>query len=319
MSVSTFKQSRLTNLEKPLLSPEDSGSLHGTDEADLESQRSYSTFRNPSDEDEAVSENGSGSGNNSARLRINPRVVSDAILGLSDGLTVPFALSAGLSALGKTKVVVLGGLAELTAGAISMGLGGYVGAKSEAYVFLTSFLCVGESMLANDNRESYQTTVRETKDLIETSPHETTSIVHTIFTSHGIPTDVISQINTSLHASHDRLLDFLITFHHKESAPDCNQAWISAITLAIGYFIGGFIPLIPYFVVDRVLFALYWSIAVMGLTLLAFGYIKTCIVRGWKGKENVLAGVRGGIEMCVVGGVAAGAAIGLVRLIDGEA
>lgn len=64
--------------------------------------------------------------------RINPRVISDAILGLSDGLTVPFALSAGLSAFGDSKIVVLGSLAELVAGAISMGLGGYVGARSEA-------------------------------------------------------------------------------------------------------------------------------------------------------------------------------------------
>lgn len=72
------------------------------------------------------------SGSSRSRSRINPRIVSDSILGLSDGLTVPFALSAGLSALGNTKVVVLGGLAELAAGAISMGLGGYVGAKSEA-------------------------------------------------------------------------------------------------------------------------------------------------------------------------------------------
>lgn len=172
-------------------------------------------------------------------------------------------------------------------------------------------------LMKNGNRESYETTVRETKELIETSPQETTSIVHDIFSTHGIPSDTISQINNSLHASHDRLLDFLITFHHKESQPDCNQAWISAITLAIGYFIGGFIPLIPYFIADKVLVALYHSIAVMGVTLLAFGYIKTCIVRGWSGRENILAGIRGGIEMCVVGGVAAGAAIGLVRLIDG--
>lgn len=69
--------------------------------------------------------------NHSTRVRVNPRIVSDAILGLSDGLTVPFALSAGLSALGDTRVVVLGGLAELAAGALSMGLGGYVGANSE--------------------------------------------------------------------------------------------------------------------------------------------------------------------------------------------
>lgn len=73
-----------------------------------------------------------GSADSAPRSRINPRIVSDAILGLSDGLTVPFALSAGLSALGNTKVVVMGSLAELVAGAISMGLGGYVGAKSEA-------------------------------------------------------------------------------------------------------------------------------------------------------------------------------------------
>ena len=95
--------------------------------SELEAQRSYRTFR----DNEGHSPDAETASNRSARSRINPRIVSDAILGLSDGLTVPFALSAGLSALGDTKVVVLGGLAELAAGAISMGLGGYVGAKSE--------------------------------------------------------------------------------------------------------------------------------------------------------------------------------------------
>lgn len=171
---------------------------------------------------------------------------------------------------------------------------------------------------ADEPRESYETTVRETIELIETSPSETSAIVHNTFASLGLTEDAISQINTSLHTSHERLLDFLITFHHKESAPDCNQAWISAITLAIGYFVGGFIPLIPYFIADQVIVALKYSIGVMGFTLLAFGYTKTCIVRGWTGRENILAGVKGGVQMCFVGGVAAGAAIGLVRLIDGE-
>ncbi|KAL4787218.1 VIT family-domain-containing protein [Aspergillus varians] len=232
----------------------------------------------------------------STRERIDPRIVSDAILGLSDGLTVPFALSAGLSALGDTKFVVLGGLAELAAGAISMGLGGYVGAKSEA--------------------ESYQTTVRETTELINTSPSETAAIVYDIFASHGVPDDAIAPINDSLHASPDRLREFLMDFHHKESEPDCNQAWTSAITLALGYFIGGFIPLVPYFFLNDVLVALYCSAAVMGVTLLVFGYIKTGVVRGWAGRDNILAGVKGGIQMVIVGGVAAGAAIGLVRLIN---
>lgn len=110
---------------QPLLGhiEEDQVNIHS--DGDLEAQHfSYDTFY------PAPSEDSGSSG--STRSRINPRIISDAILGLSDGLTVPFALSAGLSALGDTKVVVLGGLAELAAGAISMGLGGYVGAKSEA-------------------------------------------------------------------------------------------------------------------------------------------------------------------------------------------
>lgn len=294
------------NPGKPLLSPvETHDDIMRTDifpdphhNHDLEAQlpRSYHTFQHhiPPSEDDSVTTSSSSC---SSRSRINPRIISDAILGLSDGLTVPFALSAGLSALGNTKVVVLGGLAELTAGAISMGLGGYVGAKSEA--------------------ESYETTVREANELIATSSTETAAIVYSTFSKYGISDDAISEINSSLHSSKEQLLDFLITFHHRESKPDCNQAWISAITLAIGYFVGGFIPLIPYFFLDKVIVALYWSIGVMGVTLFAFGYIKTCIVRGWAGREHTIAGLKGGVQMCVVGGVAAGAAIALVWLIDG--
>lgn len=117
---------------KPLLARiDDDDTIRGDSDHDIESQsgRSYNTFgRCNSNDGSTIGSNGSSS----TRARINPRIISDAILGLSDGLTVPFALSAGLSALGNTKVVVLGGLAELAAGAISMGLGGYVGAKSEA-------------------------------------------------------------------------------------------------------------------------------------------------------------------------------------------
>ena len=119
------------NSGKRLLSRiESDDTIRADSEQDLESQnsRSYDTFGRCNSPDESIVTTTS----NCSRERINPRIISDAILGLSDGLTVPFALSAGLSALGNTKVVVLGGLAELAAGAISMGLGGYVGAKSEA-------------------------------------------------------------------------------------------------------------------------------------------------------------------------------------------
>ncbi|KAJ6189477.1 hypothetical protein N7519_004385 [Penicillium mononematosum] len=259
---------------------DDDDTIRGDSDQDLESQstRSYDTFGRCNSPDESTSTTAS---NSSTRVRINPRIVSDAILGLSDGLTVPFALSAGLSALGNTKVVVLGGLAELAAGAISMGLGGYVGAKSEARIH---------------------------KRLAPWCARP--------FSPYGLSDSAVADITRDLHASQDRLLEFLITFYHRETAPDCNQAWTSAITLALGYFIGGFIPLIPYFIVSQVMTALYWSIGVMAITLLVFGYVKTCVVRGWSGRANVLAAIWGGVQMCCVGGVAAGAAIGLVRFID---
>ena len=116
----------------------DGSTVDGGSDADIEAQisGSYSTFATTRQNGGQDRDDTSFRSNESGRSRINPRLISDAILGLSDGLTVPFALSAGLSAIGDTKVVVLGGLAELIAGAISMGLGGYVGAKSELYVFL---------------------------------------------------------------------------------------------------------------------------------------------------------------------------------------
>ncbi|CAI7568723.1 unnamed protein product [Penicillium glandicola] len=291
------KQSDKIHSGKRLLARmDDDETIRGDSDQDLESQssRSYDTFGRCNSPDESVTTTVSVTGN--TRSRINPRIVSDAILGLSDGLTVPFALSAGLSALGNTKVVVLGGLAELAAGAISMGLGGYVGAKSEA--------------------ESYQTTVRETKQLIKTDPQETRAMVRETFAPYGLTDSAVADITRDLHASEDRLLEFLMAFHHGETAPDCNQAWTSATTLALGYFIGGFIPLIPYFIASQVMVALYWSIGVMAITLLVFGYVKTCVVRGWSGRANVMAAIWGGLQMCCVGGVAAGAAIGLVQFID---
>ncbi|OJJ49343.1 hypothetical protein ASPZODRAFT_1460225 [Penicilliopsis zonata CBS 506.65] len=303
---------------KRLLSRYDDSSDTVSEDLEAQGTRSYDTFGNrPQYNDDDQEEDASST--SSSRSRINPRIVSDAILGLSDGLTVPFALSAGLSALGDTKVVVLGGLAELAAGAISMGLGGYVGAKSEAYVFLLYlpliffFVCL---ILLTVHSESYEATVRETQEMIRNSPAETASIVHDTFSAYGLTEEVISDINNSLHSSPSQLRDFLVAFHHKETEPDCNQAWMSAITLALGYFVGGFIPLIPYFIAHQVIVALYWSIGVMGVTLFAFGYTKTCIVRGWRGSGNVVAGINGGLQMCLVGGIAAGAAIGLVQLID---
>jgi vacuolar iron transporter family protein len=122
----------------------------------------------------------------------------------------------------------------------------------------------------------------------------------------------------NLESSPERLQDFLMDFHHKESLPKMSRAYKTAITLAVSYFLGGLIPLVPYFVVPKneVRTALWWSIGVMGITLLTFGYLKTCIVLGWTGKRNVQAGAIGGLQMLVVGAAAAGAAVGFVRAIE---
>ncbi|KAJ5155406.1 Vacuolar iron transporter cccA [Penicillium capsulatum] len=225
---------------------------------------------------------------------IDGRTVSDAIIGLSDGMTVPFALTAGLSALGDTKVVVFGGLAELIAGAISMGLGGYLGAKSE--------------------EESYKATLKDTQTQTMTDPASVSTTISEIFEPYELPSDMVAQLTNHLSAS-PMLPSFLMNFQHTLPEPSESRAVICALTIALGYFIGGFVPLVPYFFVGPhdAFVALRWSIATMALALFLFGYGKTCFVCGWRGRRNIRKGLVGGFQMVLVGGVAAGSAMGLVK------
>ncbi|KAL4772135.1 VIT family-domain-containing protein [Aspergillus nidulans var. acristatus] len=231
---------------------------------------------------------------------IDGRVISDAIIGLSDGMTVPFALTAGLSALGDTKVVVFGGFAELIAGAISMGLGGYLGAKSEEY--------------CPSSLESYHATLKETTKETLTSPATVSDTIHEIFTPYDLPDHLLAQLTTHLTSS-PHLPSFLMTFHHTLPEPSGSRALTCALTIALSYFLGGFVPLLPYFFVgpDQAFLALKWSIATMAIALFVFGYGKTCFVSGWAGSKNIKKGAWGGLQMVIVGGVAAGCAMGLVR------
>jgi VIT1/CCC1 family predicted Fe2+/Mn2+ transporter len=106
-----------------------------------------------------------------------------------------------------------------------------------------------------------------------------------------------------------------MNFHHTLPEPSGSRAVICALTIALGYFIGGFVPLLPYFFVgpDDAFIALRWSIATMVIALFIFGYGKTCFVSGWKGRQNVRKGLIGGMQMVLVGGIAAGSAMGLVK------
>ncbi|EPS29730.1 Vacuolar iron transporter cccA [Penicillium oxalicum] len=236
----------------------------------------------------------SGGAEKKASRWIDGRTVSDAIIGLSDGMTVPFALTAGLSALGDTKVVVFGGMAELIAGAISMGLGGYLGAKSE--------------------EESYKATLKETENQTMVDPASVSTTIEDIFEPYELPAELVSQLTNHLSAS-PMLPSFLMNFHHTLPEPSDSRAVICALTIALGYFIGGFVPLLPYFFVgpEDAFIALRWSIATMAIALFLFGYGKTCFVSGWAGRRNIRKGVVGGFQMVLVGGVAAGSAMGLVK------
>ncbi|KAH0844799.1 Vacuolar iron transporter 1.1 [Fonsecaea pedrosoi] len=232
------------------------------------------------------------------RSPINARIVSDAIIGLSDGLTVPFALTAGLSALGDTKVVVFGGLAELIAGAISMGLGGYLGAKSE--------------------EAAYKATYRSTRTQVLQSSGNLSSEITSIFAPYHLSPSLLKDFTHQLINSNspDAVVDFLMHFQHNTPEPAPSRAVVCALTIALGYFIGGFVPLLPYFFTSNVTEGLIWSISVMIVALFAFGYVKTGFVDGWRGWRCVKCNLGGAGQMVVIGGAAAGCAMGVVRLFN---
>jgi vacuolar iron transporter family protein len=164
--------------------------------------------------------------------------------------------------------------------------------------------------------ESYEVTLTETRQLIQSSPLSAESLVREILYPYKMPTAAVDSMVDSLTASPSRQLEFLMQFHHHTEPPSCNRPLQSAITISTGYFLGGFVPLVPYFFASSVQEGLWWSVGVMVIALWVFGYVKTAVVRGWKGSKNAWAGFVGGVEMVGVGGLAAGCAMGLVRLFD---
>lgn len=140
-----------------------------------------------------------------------------------------------------------------------------------------------------------------------------------VFQPYGLPKHTIEDLTRHLTNS-PRLVDFVMQFQHCAEEPASSRALVSAITIAMGYFLGGLLPLIPYFWVgaNQVYEGLYISIAVMVVALFIFGYVKTCVVAGWDGGRKIRAGCYGGVQMVIVGSAAAAAAMGLVRLFNGE-
>lgn len=226
---------------------------------------------------------------------VDPRVISDLIIGLSDGLTVPFALTAGLSSLGDSKLVITGGFAELISGAISMGLGGYLGAKSESDYY--------HAEVKNEKRKFY--------DNMTVINHEIEDILLDI--NPDFSDETIVSFFKDLQRKPELMVDFIIRYGRGLDEPAENRQFISAVTIGGGYLAGGLVPLIPYFFVESVGTGLIFSIIVMVITLFWFGYIKTMVSMG--DSCTTQKKISEGLQMVAVGGVAAGAAWFFVKLL----
>jgi VIT1/CCC1 family predicted Fe2+/Mn2+ transporter len=214
--------------------------------------------------------------------------VRDIVIGMSDGLTVPFALAAGLSgAVSTTSIIVTAGLAEIAAGSIAMGLGGYLAARSDA-----------EHYASERSREQ-----REISEKNEAEKQE----IRDIFASYGLTAEESKPIVEALSKRPNAWVDFMMRFELGLEKPEPRRAFISAFTIALSYIVGGLIPLSPYILLPAARTALLTSVVVTLLALLVFGYIK--------GRFTGTKPLRSGLQTALIGGLAAAAAFLIARLI----
>jgi vacuolar iron transporter family protein len=214
--------------------------------------------------------------------------VRDIVIGMSDGLTVPFALAAGLSgAVESSGVIVTAGLAEVAAGAIAMGLGGYLAARTDA-----------EHYVSERAREE-----KETEEMPETEAAEVAAVLR----SYGLEDDKVATVVDSIRADKKRWVDFMMRLELGLEEPDPKRAGRSAFTIAASYVAGGLVPLAPYFFFGSVHSALIASIILTLLALLTFGYVK--------GRFTTAKPIRSAWQTVIVGGLAATAAFVIAKAI----
>ena len=214
--------------------------------------------------------------------------VRDVVIGMADGLTVPFALAAGLSgAVSSTGVIVIAGLAEIAAGSIAMGLGGYLAARTD--------------------REHYASErAREFREIREMPAAERLEVA-VVFRGYGMSDEQSAPVVTAICSDPDRCVDFMMRYELGLESPDPKRAVKSALTIGLSYIVGGLVPLAPYIVTGNVLQGLAISAAVTLLALFAFGVVK--------GRLTGIRPLIGGLQTVGIGGVAAAAAFGIARWI----
>jgi VIT1/CCC1 family predicted Fe2+/Mn2+ transporter len=209
---------------------------------------------------------------------------------MADGLTVPFALAAGLTGVAgaKTHLVVIAGLAEIAAGSIAMGLGGYLAARTDY-----------------DHYESEK--AREIRETVEVPDLEREEVAD-VFRGYGMAEESIAPVVDAIAADQKRWVDFMMRFELGFEEPDPKRALHSALTIAGSYILGGLAPLAPYMLAANIYTGLKISVAVTLAALFVFGY--------GKGRLTGISPLRGGLQTVVIGGLAAAAAFGLARWIS---
>jgi VIT1/CCC1 family predicted Fe2+/Mn2+ transporter len=213
-------------------------------------------------------------------------VVRDLILGMSDGLTTPFALAAGLAGAATSNVlVVIGGLAEIAAGSISMGLGGYLAAQSEA--------------------ETYQTELAREIHETEEMPGQERAEVRRIFGDYGLHGQALEQATDAVTAERDAWVRFMMREELGLEEPAPRAALWSAVRIAGAYVVAGFIPLAPYFFRLDLHTALLWSVLVTAIALAVFGAVKA--------RYTGAPPLRAALQTLLIGGVAASVAYAIGR------
>jgi len=215
--------------------------------------------------------------------------IKDVVIGMADGLTVPFALAAGLSgAVANTGIITTAGIAEIVAGAIAMGLGGYLAGQTEI--------------------EHYETELKREYEEVEQVPETEKEEVKEIFAHYGLDENSQNLVVEALSKDKSKWVDFMMKFELGLEKPDINRARDSALTIGVSYIVGGIIPLAPYFFLNDAHIALNYSVVVTLITLFIFGYLKSKVT----GQNPI----KGAFKVMLIGALAAGSAFFVAKLFN---
>ncbi len=217
-------------------------------------------------------------------------MLTDVVIGMSDGLTVPFALAAGLSgAVDSTNIIMIAGIAEVAAGSIAMGLGGYLSGKTE--------------------QDHYQHELKREYDEVERVPEREKEEVREFFENIGFSKEMQTMAVEEIAKDKDKWVEFMMQYELGLDKPDPKRATKSALNIGLSYVVGGLVPLSPYFFFNTPTEALKWSVVVTLICLFIFGYFKS--------KITGVTTLWGALRTMLIGAAAAGAAFSIAKLFEG--